>query len=311
MYPMPGPNGVFKPLSFDYAKLRKKWEPELANDLTFIDYLTRLENICISMFDWVNVPPTIDVRFLEHTLCEYGVAVYFNEPDVGDIALTCTIGPELNIYRIPINRHAYAVNGFQRDLSDRDSVLIFNNYMHTPTIMTLYLFAARLTEIERTIDINVKAQKTPVIIVCDEEQVLTAKNAYAQISSNHPVIIGPRNLDWKNINTLNTAAPFVALDLASLKKQIWNEALSFLGVNTVNTDKKERQIAMEVQANLGTGQAQREVMLAARQDAVNQINAMFHTEIEVRFKEGINVSEWDVPTVGEEEGGDGDWLSTL
>ena len=281
---------------FDRWANRKNWDPYLLNNDTFLDYFYRLEEICINMFSWENVPETIDPRFLELTLCEYGFAVYFNEEDIGNVALTCALGGPLDIYREPIYRRAYANNGFQRELDNKNSVLIFNNYLHQPSILTIMLFARRLAEIERTIDVNVKAQKTPVVITCDESQLLTVKNAYKDMAENVPVIIGSKNMDWKNISAMQTGAPFVSLELNNLKRQIWQEAMTFFGVSNTNTEKKERQIGLEVSTNLGDVMAQRYVMLNSRREAAKKINKMFGTNIEVNFRQDFEMFNVDMPT---------------
>lgn len=281
---------------FDRWANRKNWDPYLLNNDTFLDYFYRLEEICINMFSWENVPETIDPRFLELTLCEYGFAVYFNEEDIGNVALTCALGGPLDIYREPIYRRAYANNGFQRELDNKNSVLIFNNYLHQPSILTIMLFARRLAEIERTIDVNVKAQKTPVVITCDESQLLTVKNAYKDMAENVPVIIGSKNMDWKNISAMQTGAPFVSLELNNLKRQIWQEAMTFFGVSNTNTEKKERQIGLEVSTNLGAVMAQRYVMLNSRREAAKKINKMFGTNIEVNFRQDFEMFNVDMPT---------------
>lgn len=281
---------------FDRWANRKNWDPYLLNNDTFLDYFYRLEEICINMFSWENVPDTIDPRFLELTLCEYGFAVYFNEEDIGNVALTCALGGPLDIYREPIYRRAYANNGFQRELDNKNSVLIFNNYLHQPSILTIMLFARRLAEIERTIDVNVKAQKTPVVITCDESQLLTVKNAYKDMAENVPVIIGSKNMDWKNISAMQTGAPFVSLELNNLKRQIWQEAMTFFGVSNTNTEKKERQIGLEVSTNLGAVMAQRYVMLNSRREAAKKINKMFGANIEVNFRQDFEMFNVDMPT---------------
>lgn len=281
---------------FDRWANRKNWDPYLLNNDTFLDYFYRLEEICINMFSWENVPDTIAPRFLELTLCEYGFAVYFNEEDIGNVALTCALGGPLDIYREPIYRRAYANNGFQRELDNKNSVLIFNNYLHQPSILTIMLFARRLAEIERTIDVNVKAQKTPVVITCDESQLLTVKNAYKDMAENVPVIIGSKNMDWKNISAMQTGAPFVSLELNNLKRQIWQEAMTFFGVSNTNTEKKERQIGLEVSTNLGAVMAQRYVMLNSRREAAKKINKMFGTNIEVNFRQDFEMFNIDMPT---------------
>lgn len=291
------PGTVLPPQRFNpLQRPKKSWEAKKLNNDTFIDYFTRLQEICINMFEWSNLPETVDERFLELTLCEYGYAIYFNDEVIGDLVATSMIGGPLDVYRIPTRRTAYAVNGYQKNLTDKDSVLIFNNYLHTPSMLTIILYARRLYEIERTIDVNVKAQKTPVAILCDESQLFTMKNVYEKYDGNEPVIFGARNLDMKGIQAMKTDAPFVADKLNILKRQIWNEAMTIFGVENANAEKKERLITDEVLSNLGGVQAQRYVMLNSRRQAVKKINKMFGTEIEVNFRQDFSALNTNMPT---------------
>ena len=294
---MPGailPPQRFNPLTM--KKPKRSWETMKLNNDTFIDYMTRLQEIAINMFEWAGLPDTVDERFLELTLCEYGYLVYFNDEEIGDLVATAMIGGPLDVYRIPINRRAYAYNGYQKDLTNKDSVLVFNNYLRTPSMLTILLYARRLYEIERTIDVNVKAQKTPVAIICDESQLFTMKQVYEKFDGNEPIIFGAKNLDLKGIQCMKTDAPFVADKLNTLKKQIWNEAMTIFGVENANTEKKERLVSDEVLSSLGTVQAQRYVMLNARRQAAKQINKMFGTQIEVNFRQDFSALNTEMPT---------------
>ncbi len=284
---------------------KRRWQSEELNNKTYIDYYNRLMELALNVFEWENLPPSVDERFLELTLYEMGYCLYFNDEIIGNLALTCTIGGKLDVYRIPVLRRAYAVNGYNKLCSTKDSVLIFNNYLHTPTQLTIKLFARRLYEIERTIDVNVKAQKTPTLILSSEQQRLTLQNLYMQYEGNEPFIFGDKNMDIEGIKSLKTDAPFVADKLENLKHQIWNEALTFCGIENSNQDKKERLVSDEVGSNYGNIEAQRNVMLNARKQACKKINAMFGTNINVHFRSNlatmVNVDNVSRETLEESE----------
>lgn len=267
---------------------KRRWQSAELNNKTYIDYYDRLKELALNVFEWENLPPSVDERFLELTLFDLGYCLYFNDEIIGNLALTCTIGGQLDVYRIPVMRRAYAVNGYNKLCTSKDSVLIFNNYLHTPTQLTIELFARRLYEIERAIDVNVKGQKTPTLILASEQQRLTMRNLYMQYDGNEPFIFGDKNMDIEGIKTLKTDAPYVADKLNNLKHQIWNEALTFCGIENSNQDKKERLVSDEVGSNYGNVEAQRNVMLNARKQAVKQINAMFGTDIDVHFRSSLN-----------------------
>lgn len=279
---------------------KRKWEKGCSlftdeafdlNRLTYVDYLKRLEEIALNMFEWKNLPYDIDPRFLELTLFTQGMAVFFYEEVMERyLALQTMIGGNLDVYRVPKIRRAYAVNGYNKELSDKDSVLIFNNYLREPSFPTVQLYAKRLYEVERAIDVNVKAQKTPIMILCDESQRLTMRNLYEQYNGNEPFIFGSKALDLQGVKTLQTEAPYVADKLTLLKHQYWNEALTFLGVKNLNTEKRERLNTDEVQSNLGAVQAQRFVRLNMRRQACKQINALFGLNVWVDFRSDVDTS---------------------
>lgn len=273
---------------------KEKWESALFNNRTYLQYYNRLLELAINMYEWKNLPDTIDERFLELTLFSDGMAVFFRDDILGDLCLQCMIGGNLDVYRIPIERTAYATNGYQMHLNNTNSVIIFNNYTHTNSMLDVEMYARRLYEIERTIDVNVKAQKTPVLIRATENQRLTLKNLYMQYDGNEPFIFGDKNLDMDGIKALKTDAPYVADKLNILKRQIWNEALTYLGIENSNTEKKERLVSDEVTTNLGGVEAQRFCRLNARRQAANQINKMFGLNIQVDFRQ-------DKQTVDNEE----------
>ena len=266
---------------------REKWESALLNNRTYLQFYNRLLELAINMYEWKNLPNTVDERFLELTLFSDGMAVFFRDDILGELCLQCMIGGELDVYRIPIDRTAYATNGYQMRLNNQNSVIIFNNYTHTNSMLDVEMYARRLYEIERTIDVNVKAQKTPIIVRATENQRLTMKNLYMQYDGNEPFIFGDNNLDMDAIKVLSTNAPYVADKLNILKRQIWNEALTYLGIENSNTEKKERLVSDEVNSNLGGVAAQRFCRLNARRKAADQINKMFGLNIEVDFREEV------------------------
>lgn len=288
-------------------KDRQFWESATLNNSNFKQYYNRLTELSISMFEWKNLPDTVDPRFLELTLFSDGQAVFFYDEDIGYLALQNILGGKLNVYRVPIERRAYAVNGYQKVLSDKDSVIIYNNYLHSNSRLDVEMFARRLYNLDRAIDVNANAQKTPVLIQCDETQRLTMVNLYKKFDGNEPVIFGDKNLNPNNIKVLKTDAPYVADKLYQLKTQIWNEALTYLGISNINITKKERLITDEVTRNQGGTIASRYSRLEARREACKAINNMFDLDIWCDYREDYQALSETVVEQGDDvtqEGGE-------
>jgi len=283
----------FSPVRKNYDS--EFWSSAVLNNRTFWAWYDRLKEIAITSFKWENLPDTIDKRFLEMQLYEKGMAVFFFDDMLEDyLALMCTISGKLNVYNIPIKRRAYATNGYKKWLNENDSVIIFNNYLHKNSVSDIELFAYRLTQIDRTIDVNIHAQKTPVLIKTTENQRLTVENVYMKYEGNQPVIVADKNLDDKGIQVFKTDAPFVADKLTDLKVQVWNEALTYLGVSNIAFNKKERMIKDEVQRTQGGVVASRYSRLKSRQEAADMINNMFGLDISVEYNDALDTSFIDV-----------------
>lgn len=260
-------------------------ESALMNNRTYIQYYNRLTELALSMFEWTGLPSTVDARFLEMCLFADGKAVFFKDEDLGFVGLQCAISGRLNVYRIPINRRAYATNGYNKNLTDKDSVIIYNNFMHTNSKLDVEMFSKRLYNLDRIIDVNANAQKTPVLIKCSEEERMTMLNLYKDFDGNAPVIFGESDLNTNGLTVLKTEAPYVADQIYQLKTQIWNEALTYLGISNINTVKKERLITDEAIRNNGGTVASRYSRLEARRQACKQINEMFGLDIWCNFRE--------------------------
>jgi len=271
-------------------------ENNILNNETYLMYYNRLTALAISMFEWKNLPPSIDPRFMELILYSDGQVVFFKDEVMGYLCLQFAIQGNLNVYRLPTTVRAYAVNGYQKVLKEDERVIIWNNYLHTSTEIDIRNYAKRLYKMERTIDVNLEAQKTPILIQCTEAQRLTLQNLYYQYEGNMPFIFADKNLDLNGITTVNTGAPFIADKVEIVKSKRWNEAMTCLGIKNSDADKKERLIADELSSNMGDVKAQQYTRLTSRQEAAKKINEMFGLDISVDYREGIFIEEAEKDT---------------
>ena len=285
------------------------WDAARLNTLTYEYYYRYLTEIATTCFDWKNLPPEIDVRFMELTLYRQGHVLFFYDDGLGEyLCLTATLHGRWDVYNRPTEREAYASNDYQNGLSYKNSVIIYNNYLRCATQLDMEMYARRLMEIERTIDVNVRGQKTPKVLTCQENQRLVLENLYMQYSGNFPFIFGDKKLDFQGLNTLDTTSPYVSDKLQILKRQILNEALTFLGIENNSNEKAERLVENESVSNLGAVQANRNARLAARQQACREINKMFGLNISVEYKNPLSIDRGEETASGEIHNGNPDNL---
>lgn len=256
----------------------------LINSQTYIDYLERMKKIVLSMFEWVNLPDSMNSRYLEMCLYYKGQAALLYDDNYGFINTQAADSGYINIYGLPtlLNCYSYSFNA-KRNLYVPDSgdgkseecILVMNTYERIPTASTIELFAKRLAEAQRSADINIAAQRTPVVILTDKTQELSMKNMYAEYEGNTPVIFGDRSqLNLESIKALKTDAPFVARDIMDYKVQIWNEFLTTMGVSNLS-EKRERLISNEVDSNNELVNLNLQSFLAPRKQACKEFNQKF------------------------------------
>ena len=253
-------------------------------------YRDRLTDIALSCVKWKNLPEEIDPRFLEWCLFYDGMAIFFKD-DITEKFVCIQVMPsgQFNMYRIPKERTAYAVNGYQNsDLNENNSVIIYNNLLRKPSVQDIEIYAKKLTNIDLTLNVNVNAQKTPIAIICDETQRLTFQQLYQNYAGNMPFIFGDKGLNLDNVKSINTQADYKGEELNKLKTDIWNEALTYLGVSNVQYQKKERINTEEINRSMGGAFASRRSRIKARQNAVEEINKMFGLSIEVDFEDEVD-----------------------
>ena len=294
--------------------MKKINETELAmivNERTMIDYLDRLRMLATSLFTWKGldeVAGTGASRFLEQSLYENGRACFVKDDELGFLALKVNPSDKLNVYNLPIKVMAWSI-GYNKQYDFDDVVYIMNNELEKPTMQSLELFAMRLYETERTIDVNLQAQKTPILIEGDTKTILTLKNVYMQYSGNTPFIFGNKQFDISNkLNVLKTDAPYLIDKLDVHKHQIFNEALTVLGIDNANTDKKERLITNEVESNEELIKYYLNCYYKTRKKACDDINKKFGLNISIELNKDIiellNVTENDI--INYEDRGDDD-----
>lgn len=282
--------------------------PVLNTATYYQQYYDRLMELSMVMFEWTGVPKSVDIRFLEKTLFLNGKAVFFKDDVMGELALKCATNGGFNVYGDPIRRRAYADNGYTNSLTDKDSVIIWNNYLRTNSQTDVRVFARRLANIDATIDINMNAQKTPVLIRCSEQQRLTMLNMYAKYEGNEPFIFGDSKLDMNNMQVFTTGAPFIIDKLREEKNQTWNEALTYLGISNTNITKRERMITDEVIRSQGGTIASRYSRLEMRRMACEKINDMFGLNMGCDYREDFREAGDDIIKQGQT--GDGSVSST-
>ena len=254
---------------------------DLLNDLTFRTHFEKNKLICLNEHEWLNLPDGIESRHIERLLFSPGFACFFRDPAMSYMVLECSPDGHQNVYGDALG---YRVHGFnyQHHVSADECVIIRNNLLGLPTEPFVMHYVNKITEAERTMDVNIKACKTPVVFACDDKDVLTFKRIFQQVDGNVPAIFADRGLNLDSISAFQTGVKFMGNELMDYKRSVESDLLTFIGQNNTPVDKKERLITDEAEANDELIASFADLQLAARQKACDEINAMFGLNIAVR-----------------------------
>lgn len=259
---------------------------DLLNDLTFKVQYDKWRLVAINEWEYTGLPEGITERNIEKVLFSRGQACFFRDPSMSYMVLECDQTGHVNVYGDPLR---YRVHGFnyQRELSVDKCVIIRNNKLNLPTEPFIMHYVNKLVEAERTMDVNVKACKTPVVFACDDRDVLSFKRLFQQVDGNVPAVFADRNLNLDAIQAFQTGAKFMGNELMDYKRSVESDLLTFLGLNNTPVDKKERLITDEAEANNQLIANFADLQLQARQEAVNEINTMFDLSITVQRRQSV------------------------
>lgn len=275
---------------------------DLLNDLTFKTLYDKYKMIAVNAFEWDGLPSGINEKYIETMLFENGKAIFFRDPEMSFMCLEAQEGQGLNVYREPVEWRAIG-NDYNKTYDVDDCVIISNNKLRIATQPFIMFYVNKLTEAERTMDVNVKSCKTPFIFTCDDKDVLTFKQIFAKVDGNEPVIYTDKGLNPDALQVLKTGVTFLGNELQDYKHSVENELLTFLGKNNLPVDKKERTIVAEADSNNQLIQSFCDIQLEARKKACEEINEKYGLNVSVKLR-ADNTQAVEKPVENDTDGGE-------
>jgi len=259
-------------------------------------YQRHLTELCVNQFKWENMPEEIDLealRWLELHLFYNGCVVFFKHPDNDHYMVAHAAGTgQVNWYDNPTEWTVMGAQLKSMTFDDKNCVPIYDNALRSSRTDIVNLYAFKLANIDRTIEITAKNLRVSKMVTVEESQRLTWVNLFRQVEEGAPFIFGVNSsIDLGAVQALDTGAmPDALPKLLEAKAKLWNECMGLLGLNNANQDKKERLVSDEVSANDEQVQASRNIHLKARKMAVKKLNKMFGLKVEVKFDEMLDTT---------------------
>lgn len=293
----PLPNFAQQPMNKKATKRFAAWE----NDLQLQEVFIYLTNLYLNVFKWEGLPSTCNERALERTLFFYGKALFFWDDEISNKAklpvneeegerrkfyhTPVTLDEGINIYWEHIKRTAFSYE-FLKTYDQNNSVIIRANRMMYPPFITYQIYSQKIVDSARTIDVVSRNMKLPFIVTAEEGQVTTFEEVFKKVYNNEQAIFGTNTLNPDSIQVIQTGSSQRQLlpDVWEHKHNVENEVFTRLGIDNAHTDKRERLLTDEVNANNGIIEQSIGIELEARQEACKEINDLFGLNISVNLR---------------------------
>lgn len=248
------------------------------------ELLSEYVNLAIKRFKWSNLPLGLTSDRLEEMLINHGLlGGFINE--VGLLTILPMHGiSKVNVYNEFDSYRLEGFNGYQATKSADDVCRLKNNPTCSTDIDTLRIYAKRINDIEQTQDVNLFQMNIPKIIMTNRDGILTVKNIIKKLKDFKFVVYTRDkgiNNQLKADDVLDTSAPYLLDKLSDYENFYRNKVLSFLAINNANTDKKERLIVDEVNANNDLLETILDMMYECRQEFCDEVKDKFGFDIKV------------------------------
>lgn len=295
-----GHNRAFDPLNPKFGAERQKFD-------YYIHYYDYLRSLVYQLIEWEGLPNTVDPRYFEKVLHENGYIGFYKDPDFNFLAVEGAVSGRLDNYHNPLQFHAntptyqktFNLYHYQGDetrtkmTANGDFISVprkklglvcYNNDIHKSSLPVVDLFAQDLAELKQIIRINQNAQKTPVAIKANQNNRLSMQVLFNQVDGNAPVIITDESYDIEGLKAIDLRAPVVFPQLNDQKNNVWNEFMTWLGIDNTNLQKKERMVTAEVDGNQDQVQNSANIFLKSRLEFAKRANELYGLHLKPKLR---------------------------
>lgn len=255
------------------------------------NYVKYMLNRSLAMFKYHNLPDTIPQEELEKMLqCAGGCVWYKHENDL--YVFNATLGGEGDVYNRPtkavISNPALKLT--TECIIDEDCVFMQNDSMYMGLVPMYQKYCTILNETDITMILATINKRIQMLLSAnDDNTVASAKKFIENIENGKLGVIAESKLfDSLKTNTVATSNTNSLQDIYQLQQYVKASMYNEIGLGANWNSKKERLAVAEVETNSDNLYPLVDDMLNNRRKALEKINEMFGTDIQVEFN-----SSWD------------------
>ena len=276
-------------------------------------FMKKFEIIALNLFEWKNLPQTIEERYIEKALFDKGLVCLIDDNNFGQIVVGCSYSQNMNIWGEPTEVITTGYNyiktfnientmntTYTRNNDNEDglksAIVCQNNDLALSTRKILEYYVNKLVEVELSTFTNVYLQKFPFLINTTKDNEMTMKTLISKVDKGEPYIMYNKKIaDLSNaVDVFNLNVPFVADKLLQYRFETEREIYTLFGFNN-NFEKKERLLTDEINVNNDFINCNIDSMFKKRQQFAELINKKYGWNVQVtkryEIKEDVNNSE--------------------
>ena len=258
-----------------------------------VEYYTRyLFQKVISVFEFEGLPEEWADNYFKYVLFGYGVIAVIYTDKYGVICQDCGLSGYDVFYQptrcIIANPHLPGLKEFKIH-ENCEIIKLQPDYGSVMDLVTTYadLMALAL----ETTGANLLNSKLSYVFFAENKTAAESfKKLYDRVASGEPMAVIDKNLlledgtpAWQ-IFTQNVGQNYITDRLLNDMKTLEDQFNTVIGVPNANTQKRERMITDEVNANNVDTQCRVNLWLETMNKDISQVNKMFGTDIKVKYR---------------------------
>ncbi len=278
---------------FGYNEL---WQLTAGHNRAYMLFMQRFLNIFLNRFELKNLPEeTARITCYNNNQERF----QFFAPAVSifkDGALGVQVLPvmswnsERDIAGFPLEWEVTAGNGYKKKLNRDNAVLMYNDMAFTVPFIHLLYELSFMVDIDNTHRQNLFALRQPILMEITEDEKKSAAKFVDNLRDFADIIKvrvreTERGMKDKtgpfDMKVFNSGATIIGDELNKDFVNFENRALTYLGINNVTFEKKERMLTGELSQNDQLVQSNFTNALTCRKNAWELANKMFGTSVEV------------------------------
>ena len=254
----------------------------------YIYYKNFLFEKLIKIFKYENLPPTIPQDSLEDYILHFGFAGITNNKKFGMVAVPCTkYGVGLYPRYEPLAQYCTPLMQGRDLVIGKDIIVVKNNAYQLTCEPLVARYARQLADADSSITISLENARINVIPTFDDEESAESYKAYMVANRLGQVdAVADASFIQKGnfVDYQKNGQSTLPLALVETRNEILRSFLLEIGI-TVASGKKERMVVDEVNVNSQLLLFNIHDMLDFRKKAMDDVNAIYGTNISVDLSE--------------------------